>query len=260
MSSECLGEMVFAAERITKKRLRKGKTEYLVKWKGWGPKYSTWEPEENILDGRLIEAFDKKAAATAAAAAAASTGGSSGPTPDAGKKRPTANKSSRKQNKKTTINHDVPSSLNCADTKPEVKDEMLFEETAQKLEEDLMKMRRSPTPDPTVTEEPYSMDPQFASPPPQNTLTAFQALQNELKSEEERVAQMEDNENDENEESEYSEEEVEEEVEQLVEWFPPDLVWSNLEYHDQVVVTDVTVNDLTVTIREEPEGFAQRQH
>ena len=49
-------------------------------------------------------------------------------------------------------------------------------------------------------------------------------------------------------------------VEQLVEWFPPDLVWSNLEYHDQVVVTDVTVNDLTVTIREEPDGFAQRQH
>ena len=40
----------------------------------------------------------------------------------------------------------------------------------------------------------------------------MQALQNELKSEEERVAQMEDNENDENEESEYSEEEVEEEV------------------------------------------------
>merc|ERR1711894_780524 len=53
-------EMVFAAERITKKRLRKGKTEYLVKWKGWGPKYSTWEPEENILDGRLIEQFDKR--------------------------------------------------------------------------------------------------------------------------------------------------------------------------------------------------------
>ena len=38
-------EMVFAAEKITKKRLRKGKTEYLVKWKGWGPRYSTWEPE-----------------------------------------------------------------------------------------------------------------------------------------------------------------------------------------------------------------------
>lgn len=38
-------EMVFAAEKITKRRLRKGKTEYLVKWKDWSPKFSTWEPE-----------------------------------------------------------------------------------------------------------------------------------------------------------------------------------------------------------------------
>jgi hypothetical protein len=28
------GDQVFAAEAITKKRLTKGKTEYLVKWKG----------------------------------------------------------------------------------------------------------------------------------------------------------------------------------------------------------------------------------
>ena len=34
--------------------------EYLVKWQGWGPKYSTWEPEENILDARLIEQFNEK--------------------------------------------------------------------------------------------------------------------------------------------------------------------------------------------------------
>eukprot|EP00092_Neocalanus_flemingeri_P010552 GFUD01011368.1.p1 GENE.GFUD01011368.1~~GFUD01011368.1.p1 ORF type:complete len:552 (-),score=188.52 GFUD01011368.1:167-1822(-) len=52
-----LGDQVFAAEAITKKRLRKGKTEYLVKWKGWSPRYSTWEPEENILDPRLIQQF-----------------------------------------------------------------------------------------------------------------------------------------------------------------------------------------------------------
>lgn len=52
-----LGGQVFAAEAITKKRVRKGKTEYLVKWKGWSPRYSTWEPEENILDPRLIQQF-----------------------------------------------------------------------------------------------------------------------------------------------------------------------------------------------------------
>ena len=34
-----LGGQVFAAEAITKKRIRKGKTEYLVKWKGWSPRY-----------------------------------------------------------------------------------------------------------------------------------------------------------------------------------------------------------------------------
>ena len=31
-----------------------------MKWKGWSPKYSTWEPEENILDARLIQLFHQK--------------------------------------------------------------------------------------------------------------------------------------------------------------------------------------------------------
>ena len=43
------GDQIFDAEAITKKRERKGRVEYLVKWKGWSPKYNTWEPEENIL-------------------------------------------------------------------------------------------------------------------------------------------------------------------------------------------------------------------
>lgn len=60
MEEKSLGEMVFAAERINKKRIKNGKTEYLVKWKGWSPKYSTWEPEENILDPRLIQLFKEK--------------------------------------------------------------------------------------------------------------------------------------------------------------------------------------------------------
>jgi len=55
-----VGDQVFAAERIEKKRVRKGKVEYLVKWKGWSIKHNTWEPDENILDARLIEAFEEK--------------------------------------------------------------------------------------------------------------------------------------------------------------------------------------------------------
>ncbi|XP_069053018.1 LOW QUALITY PROTEIN: chromobox protein homolog 6a [Lepisosteus oculatus] len=60
MELSAVGERVFAAESIIKRRVRKGRIEYLVKWKGWAIKYSTWEPEENILDGRLIAAFEQK--------------------------------------------------------------------------------------------------------------------------------------------------------------------------------------------------------
>uniref|UniRef100_A0A671KY01 Chromobox protein homolog 8-like n=1 Tax=Sinocyclocheilus anshuiensis TaxID=1608454 RepID=A0A671KY01_9TELE len=55
MELSAVGERVFAAESIIKRRIRRGRMEYLVKWKGWSPKYSTWEPEENILDSRLFE-------------------------------------------------------------------------------------------------------------------------------------------------------------------------------------------------------------
>lgn len=49
---------IFAAECILKKRTRKGKIEYLVKWKGWSPKHNTWEPADNILDARLLLAYE----------------------------------------------------------------------------------------------------------------------------------------------------------------------------------------------------------
>ncbi|NP_001017853.2 chromobox homolog 7a [Danio rerio] len=61
MELSSIGEQVFAVESITKKRIRKGNVEYLLKWQGWSPKYSTWEPEDNILDPRLVLAFEEKA-------------------------------------------------------------------------------------------------------------------------------------------------------------------------------------------------------
>ncbi|MBN3288387.1 CBX8 protein, partial [Polyodon spathula] len=60
MELSAVGERVFAAESIIKQRIRKGRMEYLVKWKGWSQKYSTWEPEENILDARLFAAFEER--------------------------------------------------------------------------------------------------------------------------------------------------------------------------------------------------------
>ncbi|KAF3851905.1 hypothetical protein F7725_005260 [Dissostichus mawsoni] len=38
MELSAVGERVFAAESIIKRRIRKGRIEYLVKWKGWSPK------------------------------------------------------------------------------------------------------------------------------------------------------------------------------------------------------------------------------
>ena len=48
---------IFAAEYIVKERIRKGQLQYLVKWKGFTSKDNSWEPEENILDSRLIDNY-----------------------------------------------------------------------------------------------------------------------------------------------------------------------------------------------------------
>uniref|UniRef100_H3CL94 Chromobox homolog 7a n=1 Tax=Tetraodon nigroviridis TaxID=99883 RepID=H3CL94_TETNG len=59
MELSSIGDQVFAVESITKKRVRKGNVEYLLKWQGWPPKYSTWEPEDNILDPQLVLAYEE---------------------------------------------------------------------------------------------------------------------------------------------------------------------------------------------------------
>ncbi|VDN05964.1 unnamed protein product [Thelazia callipaeda] len=58
------GQDVYAAEKILRCRIRKkcgdhlrhsiGKTEYLIKWKGWSNHYNTWEPLSNILNENLF--------------------------------------------------------------------------------------------------------------------------------------------------------------------------------------------------------------
>ena len=50
-------ETVFSAEEILKHRNRNGKVEYLVKWLSFPKSQSTWEPEHDILDRRLIDSY-----------------------------------------------------------------------------------------------------------------------------------------------------------------------------------------------------------
>ncbi|CAH3174116.1 unnamed protein product [Porites lobata] len=48
-----------STDRILKSRRKKGKMEYLVQWHNFLRNQSTWEPEQNILDKRLIVNFNK---------------------------------------------------------------------------------------------------------------------------------------------------------------------------------------------------------
>ena len=43
-------DVVYKVEKTLKKRKRKNITEVLVKWKGWGSKFNTWIPEQNLQD------------------------------------------------------------------------------------------------------------------------------------------------------------------------------------------------------------------
>ena len=46
-------------ESILKKRIKKGKIEYFVRWKYYND--TTWEPEENLQNVlQMIEEFEKK--------------------------------------------------------------------------------------------------------------------------------------------------------------------------------------------------------
>ncbi|VFQ84266.1 unnamed protein product [Cuscuta campestris] len=56
-----LGEGFYDLEAIRKKRIRRGKVEYLIKWRGWPESANTWEPIENLETcPDVIAAFERR--------------------------------------------------------------------------------------------------------------------------------------------------------------------------------------------------------
>lgn len=52
---------LYVVQRILDKKLEKGKAQYLVRWKGFGPKDDTWEPAENLAKvHNLVEDYENK--------------------------------------------------------------------------------------------------------------------------------------------------------------------------------------------------------
>ena len=53
---------IYTVEKILDSRRRNRETQYLIRWKNFGPEHDSWEPEKNILDKSCIQIFDKNRA------------------------------------------------------------------------------------------------------------------------------------------------------------------------------------------------------
>ncbi|CAB4391838.1 unnamed protein product [Rhizophagus irregularis] len=59
---ECENESVkeYTVEKVLEHRFKKGKLQYLLKWKGWSSEYNTWENHTNVFADKLIKEYWKK--------------------------------------------------------------------------------------------------------------------------------------------------------------------------------------------------------
>jgi len=51
---------VYAVEAIRGARVRRGKPEYLIKWREYSEANNLWEPASNILDTNLLALWNTK--------------------------------------------------------------------------------------------------------------------------------------------------------------------------------------------------------
>jgi len=57
---EDIDEGHYEVEAILKKRLARGKLEYLLKWKNWDSKYNSWEPADSLSCPDLLHEFEEQ--------------------------------------------------------------------------------------------------------------------------------------------------------------------------------------------------------